>query len=120
MKQTELQQIIKEEILKEIKVNSSAYVMASPEYKKFYQMIELNEYWGIDWEGGGYSVDFNDLAPNDFLFFYFINSFLPSDQMGPNKCIISVKNLEEGFMNWGIEDDPDAQQHVIDMIKANR
>ena len=118
MKQTELQQIIKEEILKEIKPNIPLYTIASSDYKKFYQMVELNKYWDVDWSGGYYSVDFYNL--NEFDFFYFIHSFISSDNWRPNMCIINQEDLEEGFMNWSIDDDPVAQENVIRMIKANK
>ena len=35
-------------------------------------------------------------------------------------CTISKEDLEEGFANWSIDDDPAAQKNVIDMIIANR
>jgi hypothetical protein len=112
-----LRQFIREEILKEIKINTD-YIVASPEYKKFYQMVALNNYWDVDWEGGVYSIDFNYL--NEFDLFYFIYSYIPAEQWQPDMCTISKENLENGFTNWGIEDDPAAQKNVIDMIIANR
>jgi hypothetical protein len=112
-----LRQFIREEILKEIKINTD-YIIASPEYKKFYQMVELNEYWDVDWDGGYYSIDFNYL--NEFDLFYFIHSFILAEQWQPDMCTISKEDLEEGFANWNIDDDPAAQKNVIDMIIANR
>lgn len=114
-----LRQLIREEILKEIKPNIPLYTIASSDYKKFYQMVELNKYWNIDWKSvsDAYSIDVDDL--NEFDLFYFIYSFISLDNWRPDMCIINQKDLEKGFDNWVI-DDPVDQEKIIRMIKANK
>ena len=100
-----LRQLIKNEILKEIKVYKP-YIIASPDYKKFYQMVELNGYWNIDWKDEYYEIDFNNL--NEFDIFYLIYRTVSTEDFKPDRCIVTSEKLEE---------DPELQQKVVDAIK---
>jgi hypothetical protein len=105
MKKSELQQIIKEELQKEIKINkpNQIYVINSQEYKNFYQLTRWCNYWDVDFNPEG-----NIYFPlNDFDFFYMIYNITTDEQWTPDRCTITSDDLEEMKMNYGLDDDED-------------
>jgi hypothetical protein len=116
MKKSELKQLIKE-TLHEIKVVNpkNIYSVSSPEYKKFYQYVELTNYWSPDTsvnpEGDVY---FDPL--NDFYFFYMIYNTASENNWGPDRCIITKEDFEEMLDNYGLDEEEDKDK--IEQIKA--
>jgi hypothetical protein len=116
MKKSELKQLIKE-TLHEIKVVNpkNTYSVSSPEYKKFYQYVELTNYWSPDTsvnpEGDVY---FDPL--NDFYFFYMIYTVADENNWGPDRCIITGKNFEDMLDSYGLDEEEDKDK--IEQIKA--
>jgi hypothetical protein len=102
MKKSIILKLIKEELHKEIKVNNppQTYVVNSPEYKKFYQFVELCNYWGTDVNSNG-----NIRFPlNDFDFFYALYSTSLSEHWTPERCIVTVEDLDTVIENYGLEE----------------
>ena len=120
MKKHQLKQIIKETI-KEIQVNQpkKLFIINSPEYKKFYQMVEINDYWGIDWKDEFHEIDFTE-GLGDFDFFYFIFTIVTKNNWKSDKCILKEEDLKEGFEGWGIEDDEEKQNEIMNKIKEHK
>ena len=107
MKKSELKQLIRETI-HEIKVTQpgGTYVVSSPEYKKFYQFVELTNYWtpgtSINPEA---DVCFDPL--NDFYFFYMIYNIADEDKWQPDRCILTKENFEDMLDNYGLDEEED-------------
>ena len=109
------------DIINEIKVTppKKFYTINSPNYKSFYQMVKLNDEWGINNWDEDISIDFiNGL--NDFYFFYFIYTLSNKSLWEPNKCVFTQEELEQGFYDWGIDEDENAQNKVIEKIKEHK
>jgi hypothetical protein len=105
MKKSKLQQIIKEELQKEIKINkpNQIYVINSQEYKNFYQLVRWCNYWDVDFNEEG-MIHF---PLNDFDFFYMIYTIATDQQWTPDRCVINTDDLEETKMNYGLDDEED-------------
>lgn len=108
MKISELKQLIKEEIQNEIQVKRSGYMVNSSEYKKFYQLIDLSTYWGVDEsinsEG---EIHFNPL--NDFYFFDMLWSCAQKQNWTPNYCLLTNDDFETMVYDYNLNDDEVAQ-----------
>jgi hypothetical protein len=95
--------LIKEELHKEIKINKpiNTYRVNSPEYKKFYQFVELCDYWGVD-----VNQDATISYPlNDFDFFYILYTSALGGNWNPDLCIVDRDGFEIIKDNWGLYDD---------------
>jgi hypothetical protein len=105
MKKSKLQQIIKEELQKEIRVNKprQIYVINSQEYKNFYQLVRWCNYWGVDFNEEG-MIHF---PINDFDFFYMIYTTATDEQWTPDRCVVSADDLEDTKNNFGLDDEED-------------
>ena len=101
MKKSELQKIIKEELQKEIKINRPInYIVNSDEYKKFYQLVELCNYWNVDVNPNG-DADFSPL--NNFYFFYALYTTALSENWTPEQCIVSKEDIEAVEDNFSLD-----------------
>ena len=101
MKKSKLQQIIKEELQKEIRVNkpNQIYVINSPEYKKFYQLVKWCDYWNVDFNEDG-NIHF---PLSDFDFFYMIYTAATKEQWTPDRCVINADDFEDIKINYGLD-----------------
>lgn len=120
MKKSELKQLIKE-TLHEIKVvkPGERYIVSSPEYKKFYQYVELTNYWSPDTsvnpEGDVY---FDPLT--DFHFFYIIYTYADKDNWQPDRCIITKENFEEMLHDYGLEEDKNRIEQIKEKFREHQ
>jgi len=103
MKKSQLKQIIKEELQKEITVKPlSTLTVFSPEYKKFYQLVELCDYWGVEHNEEG-SILFNPEL-NDYYFFCLIYTASQKQNWTPNYCRLTVEDFEEMVENYNLDE----------------
>lgn len=112
MNKNRLKQFIKEEIQKEIQIKRPGYIVNSPEYKKFYQLIDLMDYWGIDGDVNPEGdVHFDPL--NDFYFFYMLWTSAQKQNWTPNYCHLTNNDFEEMIHdNYSLDEDD------IEQVKA--
>lgn len=74
--------------------------LKSEEYKKFYQLVTICDYWNVDWSDD-YEVLFND-GWNDFYFFTFLYSASLVNNFKPDKFIITFDSLCEAIENYDL------------------
>ena len=98
MKKSQLKQIIKEELQKEITVKPPQFTVSSPEYKKFYQLVELCNYWGVEYNEGG-DIFFRPEL-NDYYFFCLIHNASQQQNWTPNYCRLTDEDFEEMVENY--------------------
>ena len=110
MNKNRLKQLIKEEIQKEIQVKRPGYIVNSPEYKKFYQLIDLSEYWGVEEsinpEG---DVRFDPFL-NDFYFFCMLWMSTQKQNWTPNYCLLTNDDYEAMISDHYRLDENDIEQ----------
>lgn len=91
--------------INEIKVNKPSSIpiktwnINSDKYKKFYQFIELCEYWNVDL-GSEYDYDFD----RDYYFFTAIHNSIQENHWLPDHCIFTPEDFEELAVNFGFDD----------------
>jgi hypothetical protein len=70
----------------------------SDQYKKFYQFLELCDYWNVDL-GSQYDYDFD----RDYDFFTAIHNAIQNDHWLPDRCIFTPKDFEELAANYAFD-----------------
>jgi hypothetical protein len=103
MKKSQLEQIIKEELQKEITVKPSlSLAVFSSEYKKFYQLVELCDYWGVEYNAGN-SILFNPEL-NDYYFFCLIHNVAQKQNWTPNYCRLTTEDFEQMIEDYNLDE----------------
>ena len=105
-----LKRLIKEEIQKEIQVKPPGYIVNSPEYKKFYQLIDLMGYWGVDGDINPEGNVYFDPFLNDFYFFYMLWTSTQKQNWTPNYCLLTNDDYETMISDHYRLDENDIEQ----------
>jgi hypothetical protein len=115
MKKSISLKLIKEELYKEIKVNkpTETYRINSPEFKRFFELIELCDYWGVDINPEG-SIRF---PLNNFDFFYMLYTSGLGENWNPDECIVDRDGFEIIKANWGLDNNDEYTDDKIKELK---
>ena len=118
MKKAQLKQLIKEEIQNEINLKTlGAFRVSSPEYKKFYQFIELSIYWTDETDSVNPTGQIYFDPLNDFYFFYLLWTASQKQNWTPNYCLLTSEDFENMIYDNGL--DENQIQQVKDKFKEH-